>query len=160
LEHPPVLVAVMLPSQTLAPWQVGPVSPTSRIAVTALVALAVNSLFVWQTTPHLIEGWAVTVIPILIAIRVARGFSGALAAAALAFVASGSTAAWTLSQGSNARPARATAAIAAGAVIAAIGLSALMLGWFQRRRRPERAPVVLRLVHETHDFLRRTSRTG
>lgn len=74
----------MQPNPNHAPWQVGVVSASGRVAAAALTLLAVDSLFVWPTT-SMIEAAALTVVPAVVAIRVIRGFSRSRELAAATF---------------------------------------------------------------------------
>ena len=139
------------------PWQVGPVSPTGRIAAAALVALATDSLFVWQAAPHVLESLAVTSIPVLVAIRVIRGFPRSLELAAMTFAVVALVAAAAVAGIGQSHGPQVTAALTVAALLAAAGLVATALDWLKIRRSPV---VVMRNVHETHDFLRRKPWSG
>jgi len=125
----------MTPSATHAPWQLAPVSSTSRVATAALAAIAVDSGFLWQVTPHFLVSFALTAIPILLGIRVIRGFPRSAEHAAAAFVAF-QLASVGLFAFSQPRNPQVTAALIVAIVLATTGLAAIALGWARTRRRP------------------------
>ena len=75
----------MQSSSSAAPWQIGSVSVSGRIAAAALVALSIDSTFIWRAIPVFAEAIAVSIVPLLVAIRVIRGFPRSLTAAGLTF---------------------------------------------------------------------------
>jgi hypothetical protein len=70
-----------------APWQIAPVSATSRVAAAALALLAVDSIFVWTVTPSAIDAAVLTAVPAVVAIRVIRGFPRTRQLAGVTFAA-------------------------------------------------------------------------
>src|SRR5215218_3731558 len=77
-------------SSEVSPWQVGPVGPLSRIAAAALLAVSIDGVLAFGLMPHVIVALAVIVLPLLVAVRVVRGFEHSLSAAAVAFAVIGS----------------------------------------------------------------------
>ena len=125
----------MTPSATHAPWQLAPVSSTSRVATAALAAIAVDSGFLWQAAPHFLVSFALTTIPILLGIRVIRGFPRSTEHAASAFVAFqlGSVGLLVFSRP---RSPQVTAGLIVAIALATTGLAAIALGLAKSRRRP------------------------
>jgi len=72
----------MSSSPNTAPWQLAPVSAAPRVAAAALAVIAIDSTFAWQSMP-LLASIAFLIIPLLVAIRVVRGFPGSLSASAV-----------------------------------------------------------------------------
>ena len=123
----------MQPSSNHAPWQVSPVSPTGRVAAAALALVAIDSVFTWSVTPHLIEAAALTAIPAVVAIRVIRGFprSRELAAATFASIlVVASVALFRLGLVAG----QASAAIVASIALAATGLLSLVFAELRNRQ--------------------------
>jgi len=146
----------MLRTPGTAPWQLGPVSAFARITVAALIVLAVDSVLLWPTAPHAAVSGLYFGVPILLAIRVGRGFPHALVRAAGALAVATVLAARALA-GSHAHPASTSAAIVVAGAVSATGLLAAVAGWLEQRRNGRRPDVVGQFVHETHDFLRGTA---
>jgi hypothetical protein len=112
-----------------AAWQVGAVSAEGRIAAFALAALAVNSTFFWNAMPNTLEAFLITAVPLVVAIRVIRGFPASLAAAAATFGAIGLLAARVLSHASRPYSTQLTAALIAAIVLSGSGLAAAIATW-------------------------------
>jgi hypothetical protein len=70
-------------------WQLAPVSRRGRVTSFALVALAVDAILARAAFPSAWIVAAIATISLIVAIRVARGFSRSLAAAAATFAAAG-----------------------------------------------------------------------
>ena len=138
-----------MPSPALtAPWQVGPVSAPARIAAAALAALAFDSLFTWQASPHFTLAIASTAVPILVGIRVLRGFPRALAAASATFTMALVLSLLAWGRAGQMHASQLTAALTVAVLVSATGLGAgIVASW----------TFVMRFVHETHDFLRTDS---
>jgi hypothetical protein len=75
----------MQSSSSAAPWQIGSVSASGRIATAALVALSIDSTFMWRAIPYSAVAIAMTIVPLIVGIRVIRGFPRSLTAAGLTF---------------------------------------------------------------------------
>ena len=116
-----------------SPWQVGPVSSLGRITVGALVALALDSFFLWQHTPHLAVSLAVVLVPVIIAIRAIRGFERSLVAAVTTLGLAGVVAVTELARTGLSR-ANAGGALAVAVVLCAVGVIAGIAGWLEQRR--------------------------
>jgi hypothetical protein len=121
------------------PWQIGPVSSSGRVAAAALAIVAVDSVFTWSVTPYLIEAVALTAVPVVVAIRVFRGFPRSSDMAFATFVAILAVAFVALSR-LGLQAGQASAAIVVAIVVAATGLGSLALGWL--RNRPDRDPTI------------------
>ena len=122
----------MQPSPNFAPWQIGPVSATSRTAASALGLLAIDSAFVWSMTPSAIEAAILTAFPAVVGIRVIRGFPRSRELAAATFAAVLAVAIVTLSQ-VGIRAGQASAATVVAIALAATGLLSLALAGLQDR---------------------------
>ena len=122
----------MHPSPNHAPWQVAPVSATSRVAAATLALLAVDSVFTWSVTPNLIEAAAFTAIPAVVAIRVIRGFPRSRELAAATFALGLAVASIALFQLGFAAG-QASAAIVVSIALAVTGI--LSLGFTELRTR-------------------------
>ena len=117
----------MSTSPNTAPWQLGPVTAASRVAAAALAVIAIDSTFAWRSMP-LLASIAFLIIPLLVAIRVVRGFPGSLGASAV--VLAGTTAFTTLLIASpTSRPDHLSAALLVAVVVSAIGLAAVAVAW-------------------------------
>src|SRR5688572_27004676 len=116
-----------------APWQVGPVGVFARIAAAALIVLGVDSVFLWPTAPHVAVSVLYLAVPVVLAIRVGRGFPHALGVAAGVLAVATLLAARALAD-SKAHPAMVTAALLVAAAVSATGLLATVGGWVGQRR--------------------------
>jgi hypothetical protein len=122
-----------------APWQVAPVSATDRVAATALALLAVDSVFTWSVTPHVITPAALTAISAVVAIRVIRGFPRSRELAAATFALGLAVASFALFQ-LGFVAGQASAAIVVAIALAATGI--LSLGFSELRNRLGGEPVI------------------
>ena len=136
-----------------APWQVGPVSSLGRITAGALVAVALDLLFAWQTAPGAVL--ALVLLLALVAVRVVRGFDQSLSAAALTFGAVGVTAVGGLVLGTLVRGAARSALVVAVA-LAIFGIASAIAAWLERRRLAE--PAVIEIARTLPDGLARARR--
>jgi hypothetical protein len=133
-----------------APWQIGPVSAAGRIAATATFAIALDSLFIWQLTPNAIVGLAFIIVPLVVAIRVIRGFPLSIRNAALTFAAAEAMALGVLGRPAHAGDAQLTAAVVVASILSATGLLAIAAGTVSARR-PR--PAVIELTQPERDGL-------
>ena len=135
-----VLAPPMQPAPNHAPWQIAPVSATSRTCAAALALLAIDSAFLWSMMPSMIVAAALTAIPGAVAIRVIRGFprSRQLAAATFASLLAIAIAALF---GLGRVAGQASAAIVVAIALAASGL--LTLAWNGLRKRLGGEPVLV-----------------
>ena len=142
----------MQTSPNHAPWQIGPVSASGRVAAGALALLAVDSILLWSVTPSVIGAAALTAIPAVAAIRVIRAFPRSRQLAAATFAGILAVALLALSRlGLGAGQSSAAIVVAIG--IAATGILSVALTGLQNRERREpliaiprwpSAPVALR----------------
>jgi ABC-type Mn2+/Zn2+ transport system permease subunit len=127
-------IAVMsISSPSSAPWQLSQGSAASRITAAALIAVALDSAFAWRVVPVVVS-IALLIIPLLVAIRVIRGFPSALLAAAatlgaVAVLAGVSFTSLVLGQPTN------LAALSVAAIVSVVGLAAAIAGSLNERRR-------------------------
>lgn len=129
----------MQTSPNHAPWQIAPVTASGRVAAAALVLLAVDSIFLWSSTPSVIGAASLTAIPTVAAIRVVRGFPGSRKLAAATFAGILAVALLALFQiGLGAG--QASAAIVVSIALTGTGLMPLALAAF--RNRPGTTPVI------------------
>jgi hypothetical protein len=75
--------------QTPHPWQLGAVSRMGRVTSVVLVALAVDAVLARGSFPSAWIVAAFAIVPLIVAIRVARGFPRSLPAAVATFLAGG-----------------------------------------------------------------------
>ena len=71
-------------------WQIAPVSRMGRVTTFALVALAVDAVIARSAFPSAWIVAALAAVPLVVAIRVVRGFPRSLAAAAATFLGAAS----------------------------------------------------------------------
>ncbi len=115
-----------------APWQLSEGSAASRITAAALIAVALDSAFAWHVVPVVLS-IALLIIPLLVAIRVIRGFPTALRAAAVtlggvAVLTGVSFTTLAFGQATNA-----SALIVAG-IVSVAGLASAIAGLLDERR--------------------------
>jgi len=118
-----------------APWQLAPVSSASRVAAAALVFLAVDSAFAWKAIP-VVASLAFLIVPLLVAIRVVRGFPNSLADAAATLASYALLMLVALAAPFDAGTAVVRAALVVGAVLSVAGFAASAVAWWTQRRRP------------------------
>ena len=128
-------------------------SSLGRITAGALVAVALDLLFAWQTAPGAVL--ALVLLLALVAIRVVRGFDQSLSAAAVTFGAVGIAVAGELVLGAPVRGAARSALIVA-VVLAVFGLASAIAAWMERKRLAE--PAVIEIVRTLPDGLARARR--
>jgi hypothetical protein len=116
-----------------SPWQVGPVSSLGRIAAAALVALALDALFIGPAVPPAAVPLLLALVPSVVAIRVARGLDRSLAIAAFTFALIGGASATGLMRIKSA-DAYANAPIVVAVILCTVGFVAGMAGWIEQRR--------------------------
>jgi hypothetical protein len=141
----------------VAPWQLGPVSSLGRTAAVALAALSVDSIWLWQVSPSALLTLALVVGPLVVAVRVARGFPGALLAAMVTSGITGALVAAQLAFGSPASVSSRNALIVAAA-LAVSAFAAAVAAWLEQRRWNK--PAVIELTRSTNrdPFARARSR--
>jgi ABC-type Mn2+/Zn2+ transport system permease subunit len=121
-------------SPSSAPWQLSEGSAASRIAAAALIAVALDSVFAWRVVPVLLS-IVLLIIPLLVAIRVIRGFPAALPAAAVTLGAVAVIAGISLANPAAAQPANNTASLIVAAIVSVVGVASATAGWLRERRR-------------------------
>jgi hypothetical protein len=140
-------IVVMSTSPTHAPWQLSAGSAPSRIIAAALVAVALDSTFAWGALP-LVASLALLIVPLLVAIRVVRGFPRSLMGAALMLGAAEilAVAGRTLITPTALRPAHLTAAITVAGIVSVVGLAAVAMAWWSDRRSRRPAIITIELT--------------
>ncbi len=83
------------------PWQLAAVSRVGRLVVAMLAALSLDSAITWSSFASSWSAAILVVAPLLIAIRVARGFEQSLATAISMFIAGAAFALGRLPDGSS-----------------------------------------------------------
>ena len=118
----------MTSSETMAPWQIGALTPLGRVVIGSLIFLIADSLLLRSSTPYVAAWTLFGVAPVWIAVRVVRGFPGwpPLAASFLALALG--LAVLLAAQRSAPDP-----ALISAAVVSAAGLVASAGAWFERR---------------------------
>jgi hypothetical protein len=129
-----------------APWQIGPVSPLGRTAAVALVALSFDSIWLWQLSPSTLLTLALVLVPLAVAIRVARGFAQSLPAAMAATGVTGAVVAAQIAFGAPAMD-HSRSALVVAAVLATLGFVAAAAAWLEQRRR--NAPAIIELTRSS-----------
>lgn len=124
-----------------APWQVGTVSPFGRVAAAALAAIAVDAVSLWNLAPNAAVALATVAAPLIVAIRVARGFERSLPIAMVTFVMFGAAIATLMLRGTM------SSALGVGALLASVGFVAAAAAWLEQRRRNK--PAVIELTRST-----------
>jgi hypothetical protein len=107
----------------IAPWQVAPVTPLARITAGALVAVVVDSLFLWRTVSHVLFSAAALMVVLIVALRLLRGLALAPIAAAAILATTLALAAIGLAS-FGAHPPHAKAALVVAAAISVLGFVA------------------------------------
>ena len=126
-------IAVMsISSPSTAPWQLSEGSAASRITAAALIAVALDSTFVWRVVPVVLS-IALLIIPLLVAIRVMRGFPAALLAAAVTLGAVAALAGVSFTNPAVGQPIAAPLIVAA--IVSVVGLASAIAGSLNERRR-------------------------
>jgi hypothetical protein len=138
------------PSLNTAPWQISAVSAAGRIAAASLFAIALDSLFIWKSTPNVIVALAFIIVPLVVAIRVIRGFPLSIRNAALTFAAAQAMALGVLGRPGQASDAQLLAVVAVAAIVSATGLVAIAADAL-RIHRPR--PAVIELSRPEQDGL-------
>src|SRR4029079_11759022 len=119
-------------SSSTPPWQIGSVSASGRIAAAALVALSLDSTFMWQAIACAAVSIAMTIVPLIVGIRVIRGFPRSLTAAGLTFGGCLALAAAQLRGGHF--PSQMGAALTVALALCGTGLLAVAIERFRARR--------------------------
>jgi hypothetical protein len=139
----------MSTSPTHAPWQLSAASASSRIVAAALVAVALDSTFAWGALP-LVASLAFLIVPLLVAIRVVRGFPRSHMGAALmlgaAAIVAAAVAGRTLATPTALRPAHLSAAITVAGIVSVVGLAAVAMAWWSDRRSRRPAVITIELT--------------
>jgi hypothetical protein len=139
----------MSSSPNTAPWQLAPVSAAPRVAAAALAVIAIDSTFAWQSMP-LLASIAFLIIPLLVAIRVVRGFPGSLSASAVTLGATAALAGRGLVASTPSRPAYVSSALLVAAIVSAVGLAAVAVAWWGRRQ--QHAPIIAIEITDSGEF--------
>jgi hypothetical protein len=138
----------MSSSPNTAPWQLAPVSAAPRVAAAALAVIAIDSTFAWQSMP-LLASIAFLIIPLLVAIRVVRGFPGSLSASAVTLGVTAALAGRALVASTPSRPAYVSSALLVAAIVSAVGLAAVAVAWWGRR---QHAPIIAIEITDSGEF--------
>jgi hypothetical protein len=127
-------IAVMfISSPRSAPWQLSEGSAASRITAAALIAVALDSTFAWRVVPVVLS-IALLVIPLLVAIRVIRGFPAALLAAAVTLGAVAVLAGVSLTNLAVGQPTNISSPLIVAGIVSVAGLASAIAGWLDERR--------------------------
>lgn len=129
-------------TDSMAPWQIAPVTPANRIAATALVVLALDFAFLWLANPRATTALAFGTV--FVAIRLMRGFRWARIAASVAFAITELAAAAALVRAAHPHSTQMSVGPAVAAAVAATGLASVLTGWLRDRR-----PRVIELTRST-----------
>jgi len=121
-------------SPNAAPWQLSEGSAASRITAAALIAVALDSAFAWRVVPVVLS-IAFLIIPLLVAIRVIRGFPAALLAAAVTLGAVAVLAGVSFTNLAIGQPTNSAAPLIVAGIVSVVGLAAAIAGWLDERRR-------------------------
>ena len=131
---PLALITVMSSSSNHAPWQLAPVSAACRVVAAALAVIAIDSTFAWQSMP-LAASIGFLILPLLVAIRVVRGFPGSLTAGAVTLGATAALAGRALVAFTPSRPGQLSSVYLVALIVSAAGLAAIAVAWWGRRQR-------------------------
>lgn len=127
-----------------APWQLAAVSPASGIASAALLALALDSTIAWNAVP-LVASLTFLIVPIVVGIRVVRGFPTSLRAAGVTLFAALVVAGFALTSAAS-RPPAVSAVPTVAVVLSAGGLAATALAWLAQRRQRRSTVITIELT--------------
>jgi hypothetical protein len=128
-------IAVMsISSPSSAPWQLSQGSAASRITAAALIAVALDSTFAWRVVPVVLS-IALLIVPLLVAIRVVRGFPAALLAAAATLGAVALLVGFSIASPSVGQPTTIASPLIVAGIVSVAGLASAIAGWLDERRR-------------------------
>jgi hypothetical protein len=127
--------AVMsISSPSSAPWQLSQGSAASRITAAALIAVALDSTFAWRVVPVVLS-IALLIVPLLVAVRVIRGFPAAFLTAAVTLGAVAVLAGVSFTNPAVGQPTDIAAALIVAGIVSIAGLASAIAGWLDARRR-------------------------
>jgi len=140
-----------------APWQLGPVSSLGRITAASLLALSVDAVGLTELSPNVLIGLTFVFAPLLVGIRVARGFDRSLPTAMITLGLVGIAIGAQLALGApvygNSRN-----ALAVAAALVVSGLVAAVAAWFEHRRWNKPAVIELTRTNTRDPFARARGR--
>jgi hypothetical protein len=136
-------------SPSNAPWQLSAGSAASRITTAALIVVALDSAFAWRLVPHVVSS-AFVIIPLLVGIRVVRGFPNALMAAAATLGAGAIVAGGALATSTTSGPGNPAASLIVAIIVSLVGFASAIIGWLGERRQSR--PVIAIELTESGGF--------
>jgi len=139
----------------IRPWQLSAVTRRGVVSAVALVTLALDSLFVWSATSNRLISVVLVAAPLVVAVRVARGFDRSLPAALWTFAGATALAAGQL-RSLTPVPSAVTAAADAALVVSAVGIAATVAALIESRARAK-LPVIAISREPKRDTLARVS---
>jgi hypothetical protein len=121
-------------SPSSAPWQLSQGSAASRITAAALIAVALDSTFAWRVVPVVLS-IALLIVPLLVAIRVVRGFPAALLAAAATLGAVAVLVGFSIANPAVGQPTTIASPLIVAGIVSLVGLASAIIAWLGERRR-------------------------
>lgn len=121
-------------SPSSAPWQLSAGSAASRITAAALIAVALDSAFAWRVVPVVLS-IALLIIPLLVAIRLIRGFPAALVAAAVTLGAVAVLVGLSIANPAVGQPTAIASPLIVAGIVSVAGLASAIAGLLDERRR-------------------------
>jgi len=121
-------------SPSSAPWQLSEGSAASRITAAALIVVALDSVFAWRVVPVVLS-IALLIVPLLVAIRVIRGFPVALPAAAVTLGAVAALAGISFANLAVGQPTNSSAPLIVAGIVSVAGLASAIVGWLGEHHR-------------------------
>jgi hypothetical protein len=136
-------------------WQLSPLTRFGLVSAAALFALSLDSLFVWSATSNRLISVVLVAAPLVVAVRVTRGFDRSLHAAFWTFAGAIGLAASQLRSPSPA-PSWVTASASAALLLSAVGIAVSLGALLEGRARPK-PPAIAIAPEQLRDPLARAS---